>query len=86
MSKQHIGSSFDDFLAEESHLESTTATAMKRILALRLADLPEFDMAKHLPDEQAIAQYLAIVQEENDPAALAEALETVARARGRNAK
>ncbi len=33
MSNQHIGSSFDDFLAEEALLEEATATAMKRVIA-----------------------------------------------------
>lgn len=49
---------------------------------IKLSELPVFDMAEHLPDEQAIAEYLTIVLEENDPAALADALGTVARARG----
>lgn len=49
---------------------------------IKIAELPEFDMAEHLPDEQAIAEYLTIVLEENDPAALADALGTIARARG----
>ena len=49
---------------------------------IKIAELPEFDMAAHLPDEQAIAEYLTVVLEENDPAALADALGTVARARG----
>lgn len=49
---------------------------------IRIADLPEFDMAEHLPDEQAIAEYLTIVLEEDDPGALADALGTIARARG----
>ena len=48
----------------------------------RITDLPEFDITEYLDDGQAIAQYLAIVIEENDPAALAQALGTVARARG----
>ena len=39
-------------------------------------------MAKYLPDDEAIAEYLTIVIEENDPAALADALGTIARARG----
>jgi probable addiction module antidote protein len=39
-------------------------------------------MAEHLPDEQAVAEYLTVVLEENDPAALADALGTIARARG----
>lgn len=39
-------------------------------------------MAEHFPDEQAVAEYLTVVLEENDPAALADALGTIARARG----
>ena len=39
-------------------------------------------MAEHLPDEQAIAEYLTVVLEEDDPAALADALGTIARSRG----
>ena len=42
----------------------------------KLADLKTFDMAEHLDSEQAIAEYLTIVLEENDPAALAGALGT----------
>jgi len=49
---------------------------------VKISELREFDMAEHLPDEQAIAEYLTVVLEENDPAALADALGTVARARG----
>ncbi len=49
---------------------------------IKISELPDFDMAEHLPDEQAIAEYLTIVLEENDPAALADALGTIARARG----
>lgn len=49
---------------------------------IRISELPEFDMAEHLPNEQAIAEYLTIVIEENDPALLAAALGDIARARG----
>jgi probable addiction module antidote protein len=49
---------------------------------INLADLPDFDMAQHLPDDEAIAQYLTIILEENDPSALTDALGTIARARG----
>ena len=48
----------------------------------KITDLPEFDMAEHLPDEQAVAEYLTVVLEENDPAALADVLGTIAWARG----
>jgi hypothetical protein len=36
MNKQHIGSNFDEFLAEESSLEDATATAMKRVIAWQI--------------------------------------------------
>ena len=49
---------------------------------IKISDLPEFDVTEYLDDEQAIAQYLTVVIEENDPAALAQALGTIARARG----
>lgn len=48
----------------------------------RIKDLPVFDMAKYLDSPEAIAEYLTIVLEENDPDALIDALGTVARARG----
>lgn len=35
----HLGSKFDDFLAEEGLLEEVTATAMKRVLAWQIAQL-----------------------------------------------
>ena len=46
------------------------------------ADLPEFDMAEHLDGDQAIAEYLTIVMEENDSSELTHALGVIARARG----
>jgi hypothetical protein len=46
---------------------------------INIADLPEFDMAEHLDSDQAIAEYLSIVLEENDPAEFAHALGTIAR-------
>ncbi len=49
---------------------------------VKASDLPVFDIAEHLGDEQAIAAYLTLVIEENDPSELAHALGVVARARG----
>lgn len=49
---------------------------------IRIADLPDFDFSEHLDDEQAIAEYLTAILEENDPALLAAALGDIARARG----
>ncbi len=49
---------------------------------IRIADLPEFDVTEYLENEQAIAEYLTVVMEENYPALLAAALGDIARARG----
>jgi probable addiction module antidote protein len=49
---------------------------------INVADLPDFDIAEHLDSDQAIAEYLTIVMEENDPSLLVIALGDVARARG----
>ena len=49
---------------------------------IRVADLPEFDLAEHLRSEEDIAAYLNAVIEAGDMAELAHALGLVARARG----
>ena len=49
---------------------------------IRIADLPEFDFSEHLENEQAMAEYLTVVLEDNDPSLLAAALGDIARARG----
>ncbi|MBC7700194.1 addiction module antidote protein [Aquabacterium sp.] len=49
---------------------------------INVVDLPDFDMATYLPDDEAIAQYLTLVLEENDPSELSHALGVIARARG----
>ncbi|MFA7242114.1 MAG: addiction module antidote protein [Sulfuricellaceae bacterium] len=51
---------------------------------IRIADLPDFDFSEHLDSEQAMAEYLTVVLEENDPSLLAAALGDIARARGMN--
>ena len=49
---------------------------------IKISELPEFDMAEHMEDAKAIADYLTLVMEEYDPALLAAALGDIARARG----
>lgn len=49
---------------------------------IRIAGLPDFDFSEHLESEQAVAEYLTVILEENDPALLAAALGDIARARG----
>ncbi|MBU0501368.1 MAG: putative addiction module antidote protein [Gammaproteobacteria bacterium] len=51
-------------------------------LKTKIADLPEFDMAEQLRDEEDIAAYLNLVIEEGDASELAHALGVAARARG----
>mgnify|MGYP000122615690 FL=1 len=48
----------------------------------KVADLPDFDPAKFLQDDEDIAAYLTVVIEENDPSLLAAALGDIARAKG----
>lgn len=49
---------------------------------IRVSELPEFDAAEHLKDEEDIAAYLTLVLEEGDASELAHALGIAARARG----
>ena len=51
-------------------------------MKIRIADLPEFDAAKFLKDDEDMAAYLTLVIEENDPALLAATLGDIAKARG----
>ena len=41
MNEKHLGSSLDDFLAEEGRLPETEAVAAKRVLAFQIAKLME---------------------------------------------
>jgi probable addiction module antidote protein len=52
---------------------------MKRI---KVKGLPEFDAARYLNNDAAIAAYLTDIIEANNPALLASALGDIARARG----
>lgn len=49
---------------------------------IKVSELPDFDAAEYLTDEQAMADYLTAVLEDGDAALLAAALGDVARARG----
>ncbi len=49
---------------------------------IRVSELPDFDVTEYLEDDQAIAEYLTCVLEENDADLLVAALGDVARARG----
>ena len=49
---------------------------------IKIRDLPEFDAAEYLDNEEAVAEYLSAVLEEGDPGLLAAALGDIAKARG----
>jgi len=49
---------------------------------MKATDLPEFDAAPYLDNEETIAAYLTDILEANDAALLASALGDIARARG----
>ena len=59
MNEDHIGSSFDDFLAEEGLLEEAEAIAVKRILAFQInalmqeQNLSKTEMARRMNTSRA---------------------------------
>ncbi len=48
----------------------------------RVSSLPSFDPAQYLDSDEAVAQYLTAILEEDNPGLLAAALGDIARARG----
>lgn len=69
MNTQHMGNSFDDFLAEEALLEKATALAVKRVIAWQIEQemtaqkLTKTSMANHLSVEWTLkAQRLKLSQ------------------------
>ena len=69
MSKKNIGSSFDNFLQEESLLESSTAVALKRVIAwqidqeMKAQKLTKTELAKSMHTSRAALNRLL---DEND--------------------
>lgn len=49
---------------------------------IKISELPVFDAAEHLKDEEDIAAYLTAMMEDGNPVYLAAALGDIARARG----
>ena len=64
MSKDYIGSDFDDFLAEEGLLEEAEAVAVKRVLAFQVRELMESqnlsktEMARRMKTSRAALERL----------------------------
>ncbi len=82
MNEWHLGSTLDDFLAEEGCLAESEALAAERIQRC----FAPFDAADYLDDEETIAEYLAAASENPNPDVLRAAKQDVARARDRRRK
>lgn len=86
MGKKHIGSSFDDFLAEEAMLEETTAVAIKRVIAWQIAQemqaqqLTKTALAKRMRTSRAALNRLL---DENDASLTLTTLASAAAALGK---
>jgi DNA-binding Xre family transcriptional regulator len=86
MSKKNIGSSFDDFLQEESLLESSTAVALKRVIAwqidqeMKAQKLTKTELAKRIHTSRAALDRLL---DENDASLTLTTLASAAAALGK---
>jgi antitoxin HicB len=86
MNEKHLGSSLDDFLAEEGQLAETEAVASKRVLAFQIAKLMEeqqlskAEMARRMRTSRAAVDRL--LDSDTESATLA-TLEKAAAALGR---
>lgn len=86
MSNKRIGSSFDDFLAEEAMLEETTAVAIKRVIAWQIAQemqaqhLTKTALAKRMRTSRAALNRLL---DENDASLTLTTLASAAAALGK---
>lgn len=86
MANQHIGSNFDDFLAEEGLLEEVTAKAMKRVIAwqieqeMKAQNLTKTAMAARMKTSRAALNRLL---DEGDPSVTLTTLASAAAALGK---
>ena len=89
MDPKHLGSSLDDFLAEEGILEQASARAQKRVLvwqieqAMKKADISKAEMARRMNTSRSHLDRL--LDPENDKIQL-DTLHRAATAIGRNIK
>jgi len=86
MSKKNIGSSFYDFLQEESLLESSTSVALKRVIAwqidqeMKAQKLTKTELAKRMHTSRAALNRLL---DENDASLTLTTLASAAAALGK---
>ena len=86
MNKKHIGSSFDDFLAEEGLLEEAETMAIKRVIAYQVKQLmkerkiTKTEMSRRMKTSRAALERL--LDPENESVTL-QTLDRAARALGK---
>ena len=84
--KRHVGSSFDEFLAEESILSETEATAVKRVIAYQLSQFMEENklskraMAKRMQTSRSALDRLL---DASNPSVTLQTMDRAARALGK---
>ena len=86
MSKNNIGSSFDDFLKDEAMLEDATAVAIKRVIAWQIGEemkaqkMTKTELAKRMHTSRAALNRLL---DEEDPSLTLTTLASAAAALGK---
>ncbi|MFZ5821226.1 MAG: helix-turn-helix domain-containing protein [Chloroflexota bacterium] len=86
MKKEHIGSNFDDFLAEENLLADAEAVAIKRVVAFQVERLMEeqnltkTEMSRRMKTSRAALERLL---DPGNPAVTLQTLDRAARALGK---
>jgi antitoxin HicB len=83
----HVGSEFEDFLREEGTLESSTARAIKRVLAWQLlqamkqSGVSQAELARRMKTSRAVVHRLL---DETDPSVTLSTISKAAAALGRS--
>ena len=86
MKKRHVGSEFDEFLAEEGLLSEVEATAVKRVIAFQLTQFMEANelsktaMAKRMQTSRSALDRLL---NPSNPSVTLQTMERAARALGK---
>ncbi len=89
MNNPHIGSSFDEFLAEEALLDDATATAVKRVIAwqieqeMKVQNLTKTALAQKMHTSRAALNRLL---DKTDPSLTLTTLASAAAALGKKLK
>ncbi|MBS0365513.1 MAG: XRE family transcriptional regulator [Proteobacteria bacterium] len=85
----HVGSDFEDFLAEEGQLEAATAVAIKRVLAWQIAKamkdahVSQAELARRMKTSRAVIHRLLNV---DDPSVTLSTISRAAAALGRTVR